>query len=260
MTSAKRTKLHAFTLVELLVVMLIGILLPALSKARRMASSVKCLSNLRQIGIAMTMYANENQGLLIPIGPLEDGVSNAPNPSRNDPADLTQFEYQTLGTNVVPWLRWPPAVLRQAYPKDGDPAATYEPDPDGSLSQPWTSPLMVCPEDPQPSAAHSYIFNWHLVENPKKVLKYSGRPPSGRSNAEVVVLGEKRSIYDDYYMESGDFGGDPTDSTAITKVELKRHGIKLGSNYLYKDMHATNIGPTEFTNQLGHLLDPWDYQ
>jgi prepilin-type N-terminal cleavage/methylation domain-containing protein/prepilin-type processing-associated H-X9-DG protein len=59
----------AFTLVELLVVigiiaLLISVLLPALSKAKRAANTVACLANLRSIGQALTIYVSENQGYL----------------------------------------------------------------------------------------------------------------------------------------------------------------------------------------------------
>ena len=64
---------RAFSLIELLVsigiiAVLLGILLPTLSRARTTSRRLMCLSNLHQLGIAIHNYANENNGC-IPYGP-----------------------------------------------------------------------------------------------------------------------------------------------------------------------------------------------
>jgi prepilin-type N-terminal cleavage/methylation domain-containing protein len=94
-----------FTLVELLVVIgiivvLIGILLPVISRARDSANTTACLSNLRQIGLAISAYANDHHGCLVP-GDYLGLIDGYPNPGAGNWADiLVDGQYITAPTGT----------------------------------------------------------------------------------------------------------------------------------------------------------------
>ena len=110
----------AFTLIELLVViaiiaLLVALLLPALASAREQGWKTACLSNLRQIGIAINTYAGDNNGR-IPYGPKAPPFTSAGDfyPSTGAPTSLVSLQNGApvgLGLLLQDHLRNQPKAL-----------------------------------------------------------------------------------------------------------------------------------------------------
>ena len=218
-----------------------GMLMPALRGARLASTSLACKSNLKNVGNMLLIYANNNRGVLYPIGSVIKAGEKWPGSGAavGTYRTLGNFSYYEDGTLIPRDGRWPVYVF--------DPPV-------------WNPKIMICPEDQEvlsdPNGEqHSYLLNHHLEESPAHMIKYGGRVVGFtsdneqviRSPSDVIVMGEKKTTKGEYYMERGDF--DPPKEI----VEQYRHGIKLGSNYLYLDMHVDTVPPA----QAKDAVDPW---
>jgi prepilin-type N-terminal cleavage/methylation domain-containing protein/prepilin-type processing-associated H-X9-DG protein len=188
-----RRHLRAFTLVELLVVIgviavLIGVLLPALSKARKSAASAKCLSNLRNMQVAQWMYATEHRGYLIQAGHSHGGHAV------NEEAgwfDTLQKYYQNK--------------LVARCPSDDSPHWESPLSSEGELRRtsyginnfldqslvPWGGPYVKINQVRRPSATIQFVeMAWHgefAVADHPHVENWAGLNPAGTANGHLQI-------------------------------------------------------------------------
>jgi prepilin-type N-terminal cleavage/methylation domain-containing protein len=139
----------AFTLIELLVVIvIIGILsaltIGAIGTARKKAHQVRCISNLRQVGIAILACTDEHKGILP--GPTYVGINAS---YKNN----TDARYQ-LAAQLGPWMSYPEAATLQS-------GVTINVT---QLRCP-SRPLNLTPEDPSEPATFIAQCNMNVLSN-----------------------------------------------------------------------------------------------
>jgi prepilin-type processing-associated H-X9-DG protein/prepilin-type N-terminal cleavage/methylation domain-containing protein len=148
-----------FTLVELMVVvgiigLLLAMLLPALSSARRLARQVECAATLHAIGVAMQMHVNDHLGYLPLAGNIACGDPSAHPPGLWDNAQR-RYDYISNdgdGQNIVP-NALPGSLSSYLGPQSR--TDSWQ-DAEADMDAPPLQGKFQCPED-DATGSHSYV-------------------------------------------------------------------------------------------------------
>ncbi|MEM7806533.1 MAG: type II secretion system protein [Planctomycetota bacterium] len=219
-----------FTLVELLVVigiiaLLVSILLPTLTRARESSQALKCLSNLRQIGVGLNLYVNDFDNML-PFG-----------------------FYRELGAPVGEATSWNRSI-RNAFGNEGlslDETADASQDGFG---------MFLCPSATYPDGFNHYSANPHFLTdaNQNDALPIKMTQFGNSSEAAIVFDASQRTWGETdgiaWQMNQRGPEDDPTNPNSVY-VEYPRGQALWDDDFFFRninigynsDMSGGNIWP-----------------
>jgi len=237
-SSGRRVTSITFTLIELLVVIAIiailaALLLPALSNAKELSRQVVCLSNLKQIGTGVGLYAADNE-MWIP-------VSN--DPVRSD------------GTGGDTPLQWRLSISQYVGASDAT----------SMMSPSLTRGVFLCPSYKRPEGGLAKFdggYGWNRImgyNDPKRPSFDIGRQQMGRipRPAETIIVGDTTDWMTISWQVAYLFPSVSASGGALSPQVGSRH--RRGIDLLWADLHVAWMSQAEL--RAGRNGDPdWYYK
>lgn len=230
---------EAFTLIELLVVIAIiailaALLLPALAAAKQTAYKAQCMSNLKQWGVAIVMYAGDNS---------DHFPDLRVDPAANNPNGAGAYDYAWMPTNFNNWFYEPYLYKNSSFGKERS-----------------ANDVLYCPTDlfhKANEALPGYVnhligYNYLPGRDAAGGVNYANYNYNSSAGGNVAPWLTMRPKLGGAYRlaptmmdrmqctTAGSWSRNVGSSLAVpTGNHRNRAGVPTGGNFLYEDGHVT---------------------